>query len=231
MNNDNVPLDLGWSQAYMAFQYHMEEAYLEQHRTPESLTPSPPIAIFSQKYYHDLLQLDHTKVYDFCFIGSMHSNPERRRWVIDFAKKYFTPNSVFINTHCSYNQGQWELLGPFDHSLKGIGYSPRHENDTQSRQSQYRVIEENRYYFETMCKSKFCLCPGGDAPWSFRFYEILMCKSIPVVETWHHTYRTVEEAKIPYKYVLHQNIEDDIKYDDYIRENTALFEKYHLLHA
>ena len=55
-------------------------------------------------------------------------------------------------------------------------------------------LEDNLYYFETMCKSKYCLCPAGDAPWSFRFYEVLMCKSIPIVASWHHTYRTKEES-------------------------------------
>lgn len=101
------------------------------------------------------------------------------------------------------------------------------------------------------CVSKFVLCPGGDAPWSFRFYEVLMCKSIPIVESWHHTYRTKEESKINYKYLLLENIENDInykkheddsrnailfyevgdgiKYDDYVNENTKIFEKYHLL--
>lgn len=47
-----------------------------------------------------------------------------------------------------------------------------------------------------MCQSKFVLCPADDAPWSFRFYEVLMCKSILIVESWHHTYRTKEEANI-----------------------------------
>ncbi len=83
-----------------------------------------------------------------------------------------------------------------------------------------------------MYQSKFVLCPAGDAPWSFRFYEVLMCKSIPIVESWHHTYRTKEEANIKYKYILYQDIENvknDINYDDYVFENTKIFENYHLL--
>jgi hypothetical protein len=81
-----------------------------------------------------------------------------------------------------------------------------------------------------MCQSKYVLCPAGDAPWSFRFYEILMCKSIPVVESWHHTYRTKEEAKIKYKYVLNTDlIMEEITLNDYINENTKIFEKYHII--
>lgn len=79
-----------------------------------------------------------------------------------------------------------------------------------------------------MCNSYFCLAPGGDAPWSFRFYEIIMCRSIPVVETWHHTYRTPNEANIKYRYVLKdENLWLD--YDKYVEDNTSIFEKYHLL--
>jgi hypothetical protein len=80
-----------------------------------------------------------------------------------------------------------------------------------------------------MCQCKFVLCPAGDAPWSFRFYEVLMCKSIPIVESWHHTYRTREEADFNYKYVLYQDIENDIICDDYVNINTNIFENNHLL--
>ena len=90
-----------------------------------------------------------------------------------------------------------------------------------------------------MCQSRFTLCPAGDSPWSFRFYEVLMCKSIPVVETWHHTYRTKEEATIKYKFVLSNNwnteivndnsVYDEYVYDEYVNENSKLFEKNHIL--
>jgi hypothetical protein len=101
--------------------------------------------------------------------------------------------------------------------------------DSQSKTTQYRVVSDNKYYFESMCKSKYCLCPAGDAPWSFRFYEVLMCKSIPIVSRWHETYRTKEESTIDYQYVLSDNITSDIDYTDMVEKNTKIFEKYHLL--
>jgi len=101
--------------------------------------------------------------------------------------------------------------------------------NNQSKKVQYRVVKENIDYFEKMCKSKFILCPAGDSSWSFRFYEVLMCKSIPIVESWHHTYRTREEADFNYKYVLYQDIENDIICDDYVNINTNIFENNHLL--
>jgi hypothetical protein len=94
----------------------------------------------------------------------------------------------------------------------------------QVKEVQYRIVKENIDYFEKMCQSKFVLCPAGDAPWSFRFYEVLMCKSIPIVESWHHTYRTKEEAQINYKYIIFTDINEKINYDDYLNENTIIFE-------
>ena len=223
---DNKELDLRGEQGYMGLEYHMQEALAENNLNPSIAHSCPPIAIFSKKYYNEINELNHTKIYDFCFIGSINSNWDARQWVINFAKKHFTVNSIFIN---SDNDPNWVSLGPFDYTNKILGYCPKNQYDNQSKNIQYRVVKENMEYFENMCKSKFCLCPAGDSSWSFRFYETLMCKSIPLVESWHHTYRTRQEANINYKYVLCENIENDINYNDYVNENTIIFEKYHLL--
>ena len=223
---ENKELDIGWSQGYMGLEYHMQEALDENNLNPQDANSCPPIALFSKKYYNELNNLNHTKIHDFCFIGSINSNWGARQWVVNFAKNHFTDNSIFINTD---NDPNWPLLGPFDYTNKILGYCPKNQHDNQSKKVQYRVVKENMDYFENMCKSKYCLCPAGDTTWSFRFYETLMCKSIPVVESWHHTYRTREEANINYKYVLYKNIENDINYNNYVNENTMIFEKYHLL--
>jgi hypothetical protein len=222
-------LDLGWCQGYMALMYHMEEALVENNLDFKDATLCPQIALFSKKYYNEINELDHNKIYDFCFIGSISSNFSRREWVIEFAKKYFTSNSIFINTD---NDSNWNLLGSYDYTNIILGFCPKNVPDSQSKKVQYRVVKENMNYFEKMCQSKFILCPAGDAPWSFRFYEILMCKSIPIVESWHHTYRTKEEALIKYRYILYTNIENNENnelYNDYINENIKIFEKYHMI--
>jgi hypothetical protein len=221
-------LDLGWCQGYMALQYHMEEALIEKNLNPNDASCRPPIAIFSRKYYNEINELDHNKIYDYCFIGSIKTNRQAREWVINFTKTHFTPNSIFVNTDKDPN---WVSLGVFDYSNTNTNtyICPKDLYDNNSKAAQYRVVKENREYFEKMCKSKFVLCPAGDAPWSFRFYEVIMCKSIPLVESWHHTYRTAEEANINYKYILYNNIEKTIDYDDYVNENSKIFENYHLL--
>lgn len=191
-------LFLGMCQGYMGLKYHMEDALIENDLDTEIATSNPHIAIFARKYYSDLQKLDYAKKYDFCFIGSIQSAYNVREWVITFAKENFTEKSIFINTD---NNPDWKSLGSFDYSHLALGFSPKATNDTQSRDTQYRIISENRFYFETMRKSLYVLCPAGDSAWSFRFYETLMCNSIPVVITWHNTYRTKEESKLQYIYV------------------------------
>lgn len=225
----NDTLDLAGRQGYMGLFYHMEEALIEGKLNRAAAICDPPIALFSKKYYNDFSQLNYDKIYDYCFIGSINSCSERRQWVIEFAKKYFTNNSIFINTD---NNPRWQSLGPFDYSNKGIGFCPKSKPNNQSKSVQYRIVHENIKYFQKMSRSKYCLCPAGDSSWSFRFYEVLMCKSIPIVESWHHTYRTKQEATLNYKYILYQNIEDtirDINYEEYVNENTKLFQEYHIL--
>lgn len=220
----DINLDLGWCQGYWGLFYHMEEALIENNLNPNIATWSPSIALFSRKYYNEINELNHNKIYDYIFIGSINSNA--RKWIINFAKDFFTSNSVFINTD---NNPNWELLGVFDYSNMNLGFNPKKAHNNQSKTVQYRIVKENILYFEKMCQSKFVLCPAGDSTWSFRFYETLMCKSIPIVESWHHTYRTKEKAKINYKYILYEDFKTDMVYDDYVNENTKIFEKHHMI--
>ena len=152
-------LNLGWCQGYMALKYHMEDALLENNLDITTANWSPPFALFSKKYYNELNALNHDKIYDFCFIGSIKSNFQARQWVINFAKKYFTSKSIFINTD---NPPNWVSLGDFDYTTMNIGFCPAIMPDNQSKKVQYRVVDENIEYFEKMCKSKFVLCPAGD---------------------------------------------------------------------
>ena len=220
------------AKGYMALKFHLEDAYKESNITiPSNIcTTSPPYAIFEHKYLNEIKSLNHKKIYDYCFIGSIRCNRDNRQWVIDFAKQYFTKNSIFVNTD---NDSDWNSLGCFDLSHKNLGFSPRFDPryNSQTREAQYRIIDENRFYFETLCQSNFVLCPAGDAPWSFRFYEVLMCESLPVVKSSDHTWRMDEEQKLNYKHILSDNITTFNKslYKKYIQKNNEIFNKFHLL--
>jgi hypothetical protein len=209
----------------------MEDAYKENLSIEKPrLSDCPPYAIFSQKYCNEINELDHTKKYDYCFIGSINSAYQERLWVIDFVKAHFNKNSFYINTDINdTNKDDYVTLGEFDHSKKGLGFKPKSHSNNQSRKAQFRVVSENVTYFQTMCQSKYILCPAGDAPWSFRFYETIICKSVPLVINWHHTYRTKEEAAIKYKYILRNEILNDDTYKEYVDTNTEILKTFHML--
>ena len=211
---------------YEGIKYHMEDALKEAGKPISTAVNNPDIALFSREYYQQIQELNHDKIYDYVFIGSLIDHPSKNReWVLNFVKNNFTQNSVFINT----TGGElWNKLGPWDLTGTKKAVCPVNDyKDNQSKEAQYRLVDENRYYFETMCRSKFCLCPAGDSPWSFRFYEVLMCKSIPIVQNWLHTFRTETESTFGYRYLLNT---DTHTFDPSIIErNTEIFERQHLL--
>jgi len=209
---------------YMGLMYHMQDALQEANMSVSIATPNPQLALFSRSYYNTIQKLDHTKVYDFCFIGSIQSAPEHRKWVLAFVKQFFTSKSLFVNT----DKGDWPSLGDFDKTGDKLGFCPKEQENNQSRRVQYRRVEDNKFYFESMCKSEFVLCPAGDSPWSFRWYEAIMCGAIPLLEDAKHSYRTPLESKIGFTYAL-------AKYgkprfiEAAIQHNNEKFVKYHLL--
>ncbi len=79
----------------------------------------------------------------------------------------------------------------------------------------------DKHYFKTMKQSQFTLCPRGDSPWSMRFFECILSKSIPILETPSHAGRNFFERRIGYKYFL---LSDKHEYrEDWVEEN---FEKF-----
>ena len=234
-------------QYYMGLKYHMEEALEEKQIDKSYAVDCPSIAIFSFKYYNSILKfVKNSKTIDFCFIGSINSCRERRLWVIEFAKKYFTSNSIFINTDIMIDQtnninssysNKWESLGNYDltYDFAFERFCPKNTINNQSKEVQYRNPEENKFYFETMANSKFVLCPCGDSPWSFRFYETLMCQSLPIVESIRHTFRTIYESYIEVEYAIESDIDyiknllaDEHLYKNKIKFNKGQFEKFYL---
>jgi uncharacterized protein YlzI (FlbEa/FlbD family) len=212
---------------YEGLKYHYEEALKEIGQEPGGATNNPEVAIFSRSYYEDINNLNHDKMYDYVFIGTFSINSQHNRiWVLNFVKTHFTDNSIFINVGAG---SDWKKLGKYDLTGQVECSSPilYSDSENQTREAQYRLVNENKFYFETMCRAKYCLCPAGDSAWSFRFYEVLMCKSIPIVESWLHTFRTETESTFGYKYLLYN--EPHTFDTNIINHNTTLFEKRHLL--
>ena len=85
----------------------------------------------------------------------------------------------------------------FRDSLVGTYNCIKHYYNNQLRDTgtgPYSIITDSSYgrnpdtkynldidYYTNMSKSKFTLCPTGDCPWSYRFFEAIMCFSIPIL--------------------------------------------------
>lgn len=55
-------------------------------------------------------------------------------------------------------------------------------HETNVGRNKNKKYEIDKYYYNVICKSKFTLTPTGDCPWSYRFFEAIMCLSIPVLD-------------------------------------------------
>jgi hypothetical protein len=55
------------------------------------------------------------------------------------------------------------------------------DNNNNGRDVSIKYNIDTKYY-DILCKSKFTLTPTGDCPWSYRFFEAIMCLSIPILE-------------------------------------------------
>jgi hypothetical protein len=112
------------------------------------------------------------------FQGSLYSNSlttMRRQWVLPFAATAFSDVDVLKITDAPANHIS---EGPYDHTdLTSGGYRPKDHPLGD------RLIPFDVEYYQIMAQSTFTLCPGGDSPWSMRFYEAILAGSIPVIDS------------------------------------------------
>ena len=184
-----------------------------------------PYAIFPNRFYDMVNQYttNNAKIYDFCFIGGLNTDSLtllNRQWILPFITQHFNESSYlqFTDTKTKID---YTSFGSFDYTLSQVGFVPK-EVPLKER----NFFDEN--YFLKMSQSKFCICPAGDAPWSMRFYEALMCKSIPIVLNVKDSYRSIDESKLDYKFYLTTDAEF-IYREDWVEHNYKLFLLYHTL--
>ena len=58
------------------------------------------------------------------------------------------------------------------------------------------------HFFRVLRESQLHVVPAGDAPWSMRFFEAIMCRSIPIVSNAEHSGRNDVERSIGYRFYL-----------------------------
>jgi hypothetical protein len=203
-----------------------------------------PYAIFPKRIYSQVSSLPRGKLYNYNFIGGnfyegsrkgKHCGTElglaqqelgqrNRAWILNFIEERFNRNSYLEFTDAEA-KGNHVELGEFDYTLK----SERPKEYDYSDKGQKGYEEGGRgfdkHYYSKMKSSLFTLCPAGDHMYSIRFYEALMCESIPIVNSVDETFRSPAEEKLDYKYYL---TTDDIKYrQDWADHNLDMFMRHH----
>ena len=176
----------------------------------------PLVAHYPRSYVSRAAELNHSKKYDYNFLGVLFNSAiyEQREWIVDFAQRNFTHDSYYSITDA---QQYYQPLGIYDYTLEDLGkrFVPR----DHSLVSEKGFFDDT--YFQVMCQSRFTLCPAGDAPWSMRFFESIMCKSIPVLEKPRHSGRNLFERAIGYRFYT---LSDQLEYrEDWVEENYNKF--------
>lgn len=54
------------------------------------------------------------------------------------------------------------------------------QDSNRGRDDSVKYTYDTEYY-TALGKTKFALCPTGDCPWSYRFFEAIMCGAIPIL--------------------------------------------------
>lgn len=198
------------------------ESYLELSISKSKKNVDYSYAIYPKRFYKNI-NLDVDKKYDFIFIGGLLSDTKtsnNRKWIIPFIKKNFNSNSYLQFTD-KKTKKNYKIMGNYDYTLSEKGFVPKEV-------SRKKRNFFDKKYFSNLSQSKFGLCPAGDSIYSMRFYECLMCKCIPIVNTIKETYRSKEEAKLNYKYYLSSDNEF-IYREDWVEHNYNIFLQYHTL--
>lgn len=76
--------------------------------------------------------------------------------------------------------------------------------------------EKDLSYFRMLARSRFVICPNGDFVWTYRFFEAILCRCIPIIE---------EECEL-YKGYHYYKVGDKYEYrEDWIKENLSKIKK------
>lgn len=177
---------------------------------PEIRMKYLPFALkYPRSFVERVQKMSSRKVYDYCFIGALFRSDtyENRKWIIDFARKRFSVKSYLCITDPPRD---YKPLGPYDLSLDKKGVRPIPKDLPPSERAFF-----DTEYFQIMCQARFTLCPAGDEPWSMRFFESVMCRSVPILERSSHAWRNHLERRIGYRFY---RIEDQHEFRSHIVE-------------
>jgi hypothetical protein len=188
-----ITLDRGGPRSALLIKQAYEEEGLACPTIDERVSATK--LLFPRSYVERVAMMPGRKDYDYSFMGVLY-RPDtfaNRSWIVDFAKRRFTPRSYLLITDAGT---EYEPLGPFDRT--------RVDRDVFVPK-QVPPPDRGRFhepYFRVLRASEFALCPAGDSPWSQRFFEAIMCRALPIVSDRDHVGRNALERSIGYKVFL-----------------------------
>ena len=200
-----------------------KQAYAEEGlEVPEVDERRQPVAVLYPRSFVDAVNdMPGERIHDYCFMGSLYRPEiyEHREWILDFARRRFTDKSYML---LSEDPPEHQRLGPYDHTGE--------DQDSVWVPKEEPWLERgffNPPFFQMLRSSKFTLCPAGDVPWTMRFCEAIMCRSIPIVSDLKHGGRNDVERAIGYTAYLR---DEEHVYDEEIAErNYELFVRHQTL--
>merc|ERR1712196_449875 len=138
-----------------------------------------------------------------------------------YVEKTFTDGDYYRATDARMRGKRYKRLGVYDFSTsnKSNGFRPKDDPDSA------HPIKYDESYWQAMVQSKFVVCPGGDKPWSYRFYETFGTRAIPVINSyqtdWQKRGTTVAINNIGFE---HKMTNDHMYYDpDMANRNYAKY--------
>lgn len=183
---------------------------------------SPEILLFPRSHVETALYYARTenRSIDFGFVGRVSAKivdvTRARRWVLDFARVFFTNQSHYVDTAAS--GGNYTALGDWDKSRQyafminpnASHFVPMHYHHLEKSQHPCSMASCDPLYFSELARMKFALAPAGDMPYSQRFFEAVMAGAVPVVENQRHTGHSLGERRLGYKYFLASELAERI---------------------
>lgn len=213
-----VYVDAGPRSVFLIHQAYEEEA-IECPAIDERVAPTT--LLYPRSFVEAVDAMPGDKTNDYCFLGSLYRDEtfKYRDWILDFARESFTERSYLL---LSEAPAEHVRLGSFDHTGETAAVFVPKEVPWGKERAFF-----NPPYFEALRRSEFTLCPAGDRPWSMRFFEAVMCRSIPIVSDLRHVGRNDPERSIGYHVYLR---EDEHIFDAALaEENYQLFLRHQTL--
>eukprot|EP00457_Paulinella_chromatophora_P011685 gb/GEZN01011841.1/.p1 GENE.gb/GEZN01011841.1/~~gb/GEZN01011841.1/.p1 ORF type:complete len:298 (+),score=17.45 gb/GEZN01011841.1/:95-988(+) len=182
------------------------------------------VIVFPTRLCNTVASMNRTKRHDVVFVGSLdidRATRRNRQWVKKFAEANFTNRSVLIFTD-HYQDANYTPLGPYDRTRAQWGFVPK----------QHPRANRNYFdfsYYETLVQSNFTLCPAGEGPWTMRFFEALMTRTIPVVQHDNHVGNRCFFTGCQVNYLYYHVDDELVYYQDWADYNYQLFLRHHTL--